>query len=186
MGAIARKADAFLFPRGFSMGKTAAAQHHEINAAFAPLAGAQRLWFSVCDNVVFAFPNSGQRNYVADTTGQSILYPSGHPLAGQDRYQWFVAERDELGRWYPAGYCESAFDMPGFPKIGYLLKDETEGDPQVVASISEIRESATERARNMMKQIMNTPEHYQTLRDRLGLSDAEMEAQFGHVDKGSP
>jgi hypothetical protein len=180
---MTRKVDAFCFPRGFGGDQPARSQHASINQQFAILAGTQRLWYSQCGDIVFAIPCTSARNYATDTHMMGILYPTGHPLGGQDKYEWFVAERDEAGRWRPAGYCESAFELAWLPKLGYLKRDPAAGDPAAEQSISEVRESASERARNMLRFIMSDGPSYFRMKEKLGVTDLEMEALFGHVDR---
>lgn len=173
-----RMVDAFILPKGFAGDGRAAWQHGKVNRTLAPLAGAKTLWFRDCTVYNFAHPVRTGR---IEREDESLKYPGGHPFEKEDRYEWFLALPDDKGQYRPMGKVESPGEVPGHVLFGYLKKDESEGDPAVPRGIEERKEIAVANSQDMLRHVMETPEHYQRLRDRLGFTDQDMERNFGHL-----
>lgn len=68
---------------------------------------------------------------------QTRLHPSGHPLAKQERYDWYVADRSADGKWSPLMVADGDESEVNEILLGYLRPDPTADDPDVAAMVSE-------------------------------------------------
>lgn len=72
----------------------------------------------------------------ADINTTSLLFPNGHPMQGEDRYEWFLAEPGPNGTYTPG------LEFTGKPgeanriKLGYAKPDPFVDSPEVQAQIA--------------------------------------------------
>lgn len=65
------------------------------------------------------------------------LYPHGHPWSGQDRYEWFVAERSEEGVWTPVMPWDGEVGDTVEVLLGYLREDPHAETAETKAAVAE-------------------------------------------------
>lgn len=87
------------------------------NDRYAPMLGCQRIRVYASSPAMpyqFGIP-------ACDGPGQSVFFPSEHPLSGQSRYTWYPATPDGKGGWTIAGeVVESPNDHDGRVLFGWL------------------------------------------------------------------
>lgn len=179
-----RPIDAVILPRGYVGPGLAREQHARANHLFASLAGSKTFWWLPHDTFSFGVPNHGFEHYARDLDGASLYFGSGHPLAGQSRFEWYLAERQPDGTYRPTVRClDPQHDFPDRPKFGYRVSDPSRDDPLVIQSARDHYQKQAETHKALLKAALADPELYESLKDKLGWSDAEMEVAFGHVDR---
>jgi hypothetical protein len=104
-----RKPDAVRCHRHYPPGKVEDARHAALKAEFAPLLGSK---------LVYTRHYGAHESFIAPTAddaqgrGLTVLFPTGHPRQGQDRYEWL--------------------DRGDGVLYGYLVPDDT--DPELASA----------------------------------------------------
>jgi hypothetical protein len=136
-------ADAVLFRKGrFSAEGTVGPRQLSIRGAFASILGSRALWTSDQPNLGNCLVTKG-----ADKWGRSLLFPPGHPLAGEDRYVWYTATQDPQGNWVLIDRIDSFWDADrDLVLIGWLRPDPA-ADPRLQRQIIAVNQERLDAAR---------------------------------------
>lgn len=178
-------AHAVLVPRGYVGPGRAVDQHRRAYSLFGPICGCTAFWVAQTPAGSLLVPRSSIAAIDADLEGTSLRFESGHPLAGHDRYQWYLLRREWPGGPVQLGErIDSPFDFPEEAKAGFRRTDAPDyRDSGLIRSLAEDRDRRAERLATMMRTALGDPELYTILRNKTGASDAEMEELFGHYDQ---
>lgn len=82
-----------------------------------------------------------------DPAAHSYYHPHGHPLHGQERYEWFIADRKPDGTWAALMPATGDEGEEGEILFGFALPDPHAEDPDVAAAIRADLESRKAEAR---------------------------------------
>jgi len=148
-----RKADAVLCPRDYPVpatkGRAAvpAKQDRDVlrNQIFGPLLGSPRVTSVARIDVPgetesFITPCHARLTpdglvLPDDHVHQTLFFRKGHPMQGDDRYDWFVGIPTKAGSFVPGLPCTGHAGEAGRVKLGYLREDPYAADPAVAAAI---------------------------------------------------
>jgi hypothetical protein len=103
------------------------------NRLFGPVFGCRRVWnreLTDRRNESFVTPRNGP-----DPGADSMFHPSGHPLAGEHRHEWWVAEVRKDGTIVPLIPESGDPGEAGKVKVGYLTDDPYADDEATQAAI---------------------------------------------------
>lgn len=173
-----RKVDAFIIPAGFAGDDLAAFRHDRVKRELLPFSGGSTINWSDVGNYRFGYPVRTGDHF---RDHQTLLWPKGHPLHPQSRHEWFAAEKGPDGQWRPVALADGHADMPGVVKFGYLKDDPYKDDPDVVGTMATAARGLEDRARAALAAKLADDEGRKDLRDRLGVSDEELDRMFGHL-----
>lgn len=136
-----RKPDAVLVPKNYPPGLVGGDRGRELNRRFGPVLGSARVavtsWMGGAPDQSFLRPEGA----VGDGTTQK--FHAGGPLAGRDRYEWFVAE-EKGGAFVPVA---PVLGLPGDAtkvRLGYALDEDAlvaeavaeDADPEYEAALA--------------------------------------------------
>lgn len=182
-----KPANAVIVPAGFYGPGSAVAQHQKAGAWWGPLCGCRRFWwFHVnCNSHRLGVPLHDITRIDDETANTSVFFENGHPMAGQDRYRWYFLRREtEDSPWTLGERADGPFERPELPRAGFRREDAPEyRDPQIIRSASDDRAKRLERQIVTVKAILADETWYRQFRDRIGATDAEMEALFAHYER---
>jgi len=178
------KADAILIPKGYVRQKGAYNQHTWANREFGPLCGCVKFWYQDFGNYKLGTPMTSLANHVTDLNHNEVYFEGGHPLAGENRFNWFALENPDGKKWQLVGEVPDPVELPGIVKLGYKRTDIDYEDPDVIVLAADYQAKQLEKIKTMMQTALADPEIRPVLQAKMNnASDEEMELLESFYEK---
>lgn len=122
---VPRKPDAIRCPQNYGAGRPNEDKHMRRKLEFGPILGTTMVWSR-------ELLDGRRESLVTASPHDHLLYAKDHPLAGQDRYEWFIAGRAEKdGPLIPIAPALGLLSEEGQLKLGYLKPEPVFEDDSV-------------------------------------------------------